>query len=451
MITIRRPMALGLAAIISAVLLIGCGPAASTNSSSSAEPPPSAGSSGAVGSAPTGRSAPPADTTATLTISNWGNPGDEKLYQAAIDRFNTRYPNVTVTNNFTQVVNWSDYINKILSSIAAGDAPDVINIATEGVEFGLSKDLFQPLTNYVQEDSSVQALVNDIDPNLIAGFTKDGDTYLLPNNWNAMVVYYNKAMFDAAGIQRPSEDWTWDDFLAIARQLTTGSGSDKVYGFGLQTYTFAYFPWLYSNGGSIASDDLTKPALDTPQTIEAVQFLQDLVLKEGVAPDPSGTEANQLFQGGKIAMTAAPANLSAILVEDPNFDFGILPMPMKAEKKTVFGAAGFAIYKSSPNQDLAWELVKELASQDTQAGWAELGSSNPTTKTAATSQVFLSRHPDAAELYNAIEYAKPVAAPTFFTTLEPAFQRSLQSIMAGADVADELHKAQAEVEATIGQ
>lgn len=394
---------------------------------------------------------PPSDTTATLTISNWGNPGDEQLYQAAIDRFNARYPNVTVTNNFTQVVNWSDYINKILSSIAAGDAPDVINIATEGVEFGLSKELFQPLTTYMEEDTGVQALVDDIDPNLIAGFTKNGDTYLLPNNWNAMVVYYNKALFDAAGIPRPSEDWTWDEFLAIAKQLTTGSGGDKVYGFGLQTYTFAYFPWLYSNGGSIATEDLSQPALDTPETIEAVQFLQDLVHKEGVAPDPSGTEANQLFQGGKIAMTAAPANLSAILVEDPNFQFGILPMPQNAEKRTVFGAAGFAIYKSSPNQDLAWELVKELASQETQAGWAELGSSNPTTRTAATSEVFLSRHPDAAELYDAIEYAKPVAAPTFFTTLEPAFQRALQSIMAGGNVAEELQKAQAEVEATIGQ
>lgn len=459
---------LGLLAVASSILVAGCGPSATTSPSvsavasagspaaSSAAPAtspgsPAASSAAASSSAAAGHQPPPSDTTATLSVSNWGNPGDEQLYNAAIARFNKRYPNVKVTQTFTQVVNWSDYINKILSSIAAGSPPDVINIATEGVEFGLSKNLFLPLTSYMKDDASVQALISDINPNLIAGFTKNGDTYLMPNNWNAMVVYYNKAMFDAAGIQRPSEDWTWDDFLAIAKQLTTGSGSNKTYGFGLQTYTFAYFPWLYSNGGSIATDDLTKPALDTPQTIEAVQFLQDLVLKYGVAPDPSGTQANTLFQGGKIAMTAAPANLSAILAADPNFKFGILPMPKKVVKKTVFGAAGFAIYQGTKNADLAWELVKELASQDTQTGWAQLGTSNPTTKSAATSPAFLSRNPDAAELYNAIDYAKPVAAPTFFTTLEPAFQRALQAIMAGGNVADELKKAQTQVEGSIGQ
>lgn len=74
-----------------------------------------------------------------------------------------------------------------------------------------------------------------------------------------------------------------------------------------------------------------------------------------------------------------------------------------------------------------------------------------TTKSAATSTAFLSRNPDAAELYNAIDYAKPVAAPTFFTTLEPAFQRALQAIMAGGNVADELKKAQTQVEGSIGQ
>jgi multiple sugar transport system substrate-binding protein len=415
--------------------LAGCGAASGT------------GNTGTTGE----YTAPDPDITANLTISNWGNPGDEELYQAAIDRFNEKYPNVTVTDNVTQVVNWSDYINKILTSIASGDSPDIINIATEGVEFGLSKNLFLPLTNYIEQDESVKSLIDDINPNLIAGFTKDGDTYLVPNNWNAMVVYYNKAMFDAAGIERPSDDWTWDDFHTIAGELTSGSGSSKTYGFGLQTYTFAYYPWLYSNGGSIATDDLSAPALDSPETIEAVQFLQNLVLKDGFAPDPAGTEANQLFQAGKVAMTAAPANLSAILVADaPDLEFGILPMPQNTEKKTVFGAAGFSVYQGSKNQDLAWELIKELASQKTQAGWAELGTSNPTTLTAATSDVFVNRHPDASVLYDAIEYAKPVAAPTFFTTLEPAFQRALQAIMAGGDPAEELAKAQAEVEATVG-
>lgn len=434
--TRRKKLTLGTAAAVSAVLaLSACAAGGSTG-----------GNTGATGT----YVKPDSDVTASLTISNWGNPGDEDIYQAAIDRFNERYPNVTVTNNFTQVTNWSEYINKILTSVAAGDAPDIINIATEGIEFGLSKDLFLPLTNYIDQDTSVQELIADIDPNLIEGFSKDGETYLLPNNWNAMMMYYNTQIFEDAGIERPADDWTWDEFLDISQQLTTGSGGDQVYGFGLQTYTFAYLPWLYSNGASTASDDLAEPTLDSPEMIESLQFLQDLVLKHKVAPDPAGASSNDLFTAGRIAMTAAPANLSATLSGDassPPYD--ILPMPQNSTRATVFGAAGFSIFPGSKNQDLAWELLKELASQDVQQAWAEAGTSNPTTLTAANSDAWLNGRPHAELLYGAIEYAKPVAAPVFFTTLEPAFQRALQSIMAGGNVEEELTKANDEVEATI--
>jgi multiple sugar transport system substrate-binding protein len=407
------------------------------------------GDAGGTSEGPTGDyKAPESNVQANLTISNWGNPGDEAVYDAAIKRFNKKYPNVKVTNNFTQVVNWSDYINKILTSVASGDAPDIINIATEGVEFGLSKDLFLPLTNYVKQDESVKALMADIDPNLLKGFTKGEDTYLVPNNWNAMVMYYNEDMFAKAGIKRPSDDWTWDEFLAASKKLTSGQGGEKKYGFGLQNYTFAYIPWLYSNGASLASDDLSKPTLNSPKTIESMKFL---VKEHGVAPEPAGTEANDLFTAGKVAMVAAPANLSSTLIKgSPDLKFGIVPMPKKSEKATVFGAAGFSIYKNSKNRDLAWELLKELASQDVQKAWATLGTSNPTTHTAATSKVFLGRHRDAKYLYDTIKYAKPVAAPTFFTSLEPAFQRAIASILAGGDAAAELEKANSEVEATVG-
>src|SRR3954463_4978132 len=128
--------------------------------------------------------APASNTKATLTISNWGNPGDEKIYNAAIARFNKKYPNVKVQNKFSQVVNWGDYINKIQASIASGDAPDVINIATEGVEYGLQKNLYQSLSNYLKQDQAVEALVSDVSPALLKGFSKDGKTYLLPNNGN---------------------------------------------------------------------------------------------------------------------------------------------------------------------------------------------------------------------------------------------------------------------------
>lgn len=395
--------------------------------------------------------APASDIEATLTISNWGNPGDEKIYDAAIARFNEKYPNVKVENKFSQVVNWGDYINKIQASIAAGDAPDVINIATEGVEYGLDRKLYQSLSNYIEQDDSVQELIDDVSPALLEGFTKDDETYLLPNNWNTMLVYYNPKLLERAGIERPSDDWTWDDFLEVAKATTTGSGDDQVYGFSIPTYTFAYMPWIYTNGGSTASEDLSEPTLDDPATVEAVQFIADLVFDEKVAPNPTGGDPTSLFLAGKVAMTAAPANLAATLAENPDFTYDVLPMPAQESNTNVFGAAGFAMYSGSKDKDLSWELMKELASQDTQTAWAESGTSNPTTLTAQQSEAFAASKPHPELFYNQIDHAKPVAAPSFFSSLDAAFQNAMTSVYAGEDVADALSKANDQVKAEAPQ
>jgi multiple sugar transport system substrate-binding protein len=395
--------------------------------------------------------APASNTQATLTISNWGNPGDEKIYNAAIARFTKRYPSVKVKNNFTQVVNWGDYINKIQASIASGDAPDIINIATEGVEYGLDKKLYQSLNNYIKQDSSVQALVNDVSPALLKGFSKNGETYLLPNNWNTMLVYYNPALFAKAGIARPADNWTWQDFLGIAKKLTTTSGGNQVYGFSIPTYTFAYMPWIYSNNASTASDDLKTPTLDSPGTVEAIQFIADLVYKEKVAPNPTGGDPTSLFQAGKVAMTAAPANLAATLAANKGFKYDVLPMPANKSNTNVFGAAGFAMYSQSKNKDLSWELLKELASQETQKQWAISGTSNPTTRSAQQSKEFTEGKPHPELFYNQIDHAKPVAAPSFFGTMDAAFQKAMTSVYAGTDVKSALTKANDEVKSTVAQ
>jgi len=434
MLGTKRSVALG-ATLAASLILTACGGGGGTGET---------GASGAY-------QAPAATTQATLTIANWGNPGDEKIYNEAIARFNKRYPNVKVNNNFTQVVNWGDYINKIQASIASGDAPDIINIATEGVEYGLDKKLYLPLDNYMKQDQSVQALVKDVSPALLAGFSKNGQTYLLPNNWNTMLVYYNTALFEKAGIARPADNWTWQDFMATAKKLTTTGAGNKVYGFGIPTYTFAYMPWIYSNGASTASADLKTPTLDDPGTVEAIQFIADMVFKDKVAPNPTGGDPTSLFQAGKIAMTAAPANLAATLATNKAFKYDVLPMPSNKTNTNVFGAAGFAMYSQSKNKDLSWELLKELASQDTQKAWAASGTSNPTTKTAQQSQEFAASKPHPELFYNQIDHAKPVAAPSFFGTMDSAFQKAMTSVYAGTGVEPALKQANDQVESTVSQ
>jgi len=171
--------------------------------------------------------APEASATGTLTISNWGDPKDQAVYKAAADRFRARYANVTVQDNFTPIVNWTDYVNKLVTQVAAGKPPDIINIAIEGIQLGLSKQLFRPLDDYVKNDPAAAKLIADVDKRLLDGLSDQGKLYFLPNTWNTMLIYYNTKMFQAAGLDRPGDDWTWDDFLAAATKLTTGSGGSR--------------------------------------------------------------------------------------------------------------------------------------------------------------------------------------------------------------------------------
>jgi multiple sugar transport system substrate-binding protein len=388
---------------------------------------------------------PPSDIEATLTISNWGDPNDQAVYAAAAERFKERYPNVTIVDNFTPITSWSDYINKLVADVAAGNAPDVINIAIEGVRLGIDKDMFLPLNDYAAADPEAATLLGDVDQPLLDGLSLDDQLYLLPNTWNTMLIYYNTDMFEAAGIERPPDDWTWDDFLAIAQQLTTGEGEDKTFGFVMPWFNFGLTPWWYSSGTSQLNEDWTASNLTDPALAESVAWVRDLITVHGVAPNPAGADPYQLFPAGRAAMTGAGHWVVGPFAQAGFDSYDVLPWPQKTEQSSVYGVSGFGIHPSSENPDLAWEYLKELAGPETQEGWVDIGAANPSLRSVAESEAFLA-YPEHANLYyDAIAYAKPVASPTVFNVLEPAFMRAMDAVVAGTPPEEALAAADQEV------
>src|SRR6187401_1722804 len=114
--------------------------------------------------APAAGGAPAADTTATLTIFDFGGDADKKIYADAHARFKQKFPNVTIADNFTPVTTWSEYSNKITTQMAGGQSPDIINIAIEGARLLVKKGLLQPLDEFAANDASAKELIADVDP-----------------------------------------------------------------------------------------------------------------------------------------------------------------------------------------------------------------------------------------------------------------------------------------------
>src|SRR5258708_13383270 len=207
-------------------------------------------------SAALAQSPPPGDTKGELVLFDFGDANDKQVRDATIARFNKRYPNVKVTDQFTPITSWPDYIDKLVTQVASGKAPDLIHIATEGAQLSIQKKLIIPLDEFTKTDPG-NDLLSDIDPTLLKGFTVEGKLYLVPEAWNNMMIYYNTKIFKEAGIPRPADDWTWDDFLAIFKRLTSGEGSRKRFGFGIPYFNFVLPPSRYSNGTSLLKAEHT--------------------------------------------------------------------------------------------------------------------------------------------------------------------------------------------------
>jgi multiple sugar transport system substrate-binding protein len=389
------------------------------------------------------QNAPASDTKGSLVLFDFGDANDKQIRDAAIARFNKHYPNVKVTDQFTPISSWSDYLNKLVTQIASGKAPDLIHIATEGVQLAVHKNLVTPLDELTSEPSS-KNLLSDVDPALIKGFSVEGKLYLVPVAWNNMMIYYNTKAFSEAGIARPSYDWTWDDFLSIAKRLTSGEGPAKKFGFGIPYFNFGLTPFWYSNDTAVLTDDLKKSNLSDPKFLEAVKFVHGLVRDNGLSPDPANTDPNavfQLFAAGKIAMTGG-GHWPMQFFKANNFnDFDVVPWPKNKIQKTVFGADGWGIATKTKQKAIAWELVKELAAVESQQQAAGLGVAIPARRSVAASKEFLAQPPHAALFYESLRYAAPVQAPANYAEVERILMQHLSQVMADEVKPEEALKA----------
>ena len=228
-----------------------------------------------------------------------------------------------------------------------------------------------PLDDRIEGDEDMQAVLDDISPRLVEALAVDGQTYFFPNSWNSIVLYYNTKMFADAGLEAPPADWDWDTFREYAKKLTTGedNSEDKVYGYGMSTYSIFMTLFPFSNGTSTLTDDQLGSNLSDPKVAEAFQVINDMIYVDGSMPMPEqGMDAAQLFAAGRLAMAAiGPNSVQNMLTADfTDWDVAYLPIQDKENGSHIFGVTGYGILKDTENPDMCWEVIKELVSPETQ-------------------------------------------------------------------------------------
>lgn len=373
-----------------------------------------------------------------------------------IEMFEAENPDIQVQ---LEPVGSGDYYARILTQVAAGDPPDLLQIGDDAVPMFVDRGAFLPLDDFIAS-AEYPLDVSIYLPGVMEPGKWNGVQYLLPKDFSPMAIYYNKKLFDAAGVPYPQEGWTWDDLLATAQQLTVADANGNVTQWGIQLpgpWTTGFEYWVAAAGGRLISEDGATfiGYMDSPEVQNAVQFYADLYNKYKVAPPPADMNAfgggNSEFDNGTAAMRLFGRWPQSGMKRNPNIDLGVAPLPAGAERAGVLFWGGFGISALSDNPEAAWRFLRYYTGKEGAEVWKDWAL--PTVASVAESSG-LSTDPLEGVWLNELNHLAPrayVFTPYWGQTADPALRRVLESVILdpNANVAELLTTAAQDAQAAL--
>lgn len=341
----------------------------------------------------------------TLTVSGWSSsPAEDALVQQNLNNFQQAHPNIHV--------NWSpipgDYPTKMRANVASGTVPDVFYLQPGMSSEYISAGKLLNLSPYMGKDG-VKA--SDYYSALINPFTcTSGQVYGLPKDWNSLGVFYNKQMFQAAGLATPTASWTWDDFKTDAQKLTKNPGApNSVYGVALSADASRWGAFLLANGGSVLNKNGTQATFNNQTGIDTLNFYASFLKnKTGALPTTVGAPWNgDAFGKQRAAMTIEGGWLIPYMASTyPNVQYGIAPLPMapSGNRADLTFTNAWSAYSGTKHPEAAWELIKYMTGATVQTSQLNAGFALPTLQSLANADYFTS-HPDFKVLFDAATYS----------------------------------------------
>jgi len=324
--------------------------------------------------APSGDGEADGDAPFEIRVATWQT--DEtttEIFNKAKEAFEAKYPNATVK---IEAAPYENYMTKLQTELAAGNPADIIQVGEQNFARYVEKDILVDL--YPLAEGSYD--FNDIIPNVRTLMEVDGKMPVMSVGAATIGVYYNKKLFDEAGLDYPQDGWTWEEFVDLAEKLTKRDG-DKIvqYGANLNLGKDWVEPFVVSNGGSYLAEDGSTSVgyLNSDATVEAFQKISDLYNVSKVAPNPAeliALKGIDLFATGQVAMNVNGSWAQGDLRNNPDIEFGVVSLPTMStgQKASLMYTSGMGISTQSKNQEKAWEFLLEATSPETEAGqgWA---------------------------------------------------------------------------------
>lgn len=335
-----------------------------------------------------------------LQVDVYAAPERTATQQALIHAFEQRYPNITVK---LQSSDFNTYYTQLNTEVAGGQTPDV---------FMMSGAYFQ---QYAQEHAflSLASFVKASHFNLSKYFVErdnafwHGLLYGIPEEVDTVDMAYNTDAFKKAHLPFPSPAWTWSAFLHDAEVLTVDNRGKNATQTGFNWHHIVQYgfydpnnaqenwgDWIESNGGAFLNSSLTKPALDSRGSSQALQFLYNLMYRYHVAPTPQSaanlpgyTETlGNAFMTGKVAMSIEGNYSLPSLLQIKSFHWDIAPLPLSPRTRharELLWTQAWVIGAHTAHAQAAWDFINFWSSPKAQAIFGKLKSAIPPLKTVA--------------------------------------------------------------------
>ncbi len=312
--------------------------------------------------------------TLTIGIPN----GDGMVPTEIVDSFKAAHPEYEVVVVDTP---WSDFKTKLKLQVSAGNAPDVFitdsGYATTLGDMGAAVNLADKIEKDLNRDDYIAAL--DIIKD------SEGGIYGVTHDLASIGVFYNKKIFDDNNIPYPTEDWTFEEMLEIAKKLTldtNGDGKTDIYGLSTgANMTMGWLPFMLSEGGAPINGDGTKSLFNSKESVAGLTKYYNTVQVDKISPDATWTTSNgnylQAFYSGKVAMMIGMwGNADAInknMPEGFSYDAQVMPIGKNGKRPCVYVPNQWVIYSRADKQkqEAAWEWIKHFMSEESQNILAE--------------------------------------------------------------------------------
>ncbi len=260
-------------------------------------------------------------TVKMLAIS--GNGGHDTI----VKRFNETHTDIQIELDNTAST-WEDASTKLITLIAADMGPDITTVSTSFYPQFASQGLLMDMTEYVEANVNK----DEYYWNVIEGLYRDGKLYGLPISVYTLMCYYNKDMFEAAGLEVPSLDWTntWtmEQWAEYGAKLSSGEGLERVYGAWIEYQLERTACMLFPKGLDYWGENLN-PQFDNPEIRAIHEDLYKMMHTDKIMPDSATTKTTstaQLFADAKLAMTIT-GTWSHPDFAQSDINYGVLPTP----------------------------------------------------------------------------------------------------------------------------